>query len=75
MQQESIESVLKKHNGRLLATPGIVGTAIGKYRRKLCITIFVHMNDTEIQQHLPATLDGYPVRIEETGEFQALDQK
>ena len=73
MQQESIESVLKKHNDRLLSTPGVVGTALGKYRGKSCITIFVRRIDPDIRQHFPGTLDGYPVHIEKTGDFRALD--
>ena len=75
MRRKTIESVLQKYNNKLMSMSGVVGTAIGKYRKQPCITIFILSQEPEIRQRLPSTLDGYAVRVEETGEFQALSDK
>ena len=65
-----IKEVLKEHTGELMSVPGVVGTAQGRCDRKPCIKVFVIQKTPELDKKIPATLDGYPVSIEETGEFR-----
>jgi len=42
-------------------------------RGKPCIMVFVAKKDAEALRRIPASLDGYPVRVEASGEFRALN--
>jgi len=74
MATKSIQQVQEEHTDRLMSLPGVVGTAIGEADGKPCIKVFVNQKTTEIEKEVPDSLEGYPVVIEETGEFKALDQ-
>jgi len=67
-----IDYVLRAHTDEWLAIPGVVGTAIGRQRGKPCIRVLVAHKSKEIARRIPRHVDGYPVLIEETGEFRAL---
>lgn len=58
-----------------MAIPGVEGTAIGLFEGKHCIKIFASSNPQNMQDKIPSTAEGYPVIIEETGEFHALEQE
>ena len=73
MQKKSIESVLKEHTPILMALPGVVGTAQGKYQGKPCIKVFIAKMSPDLLRQIPSLLNGYRVMVEETGEFLALD--
>ena len=72
MQNKPIESVLKEYTPILMALPGVVGTAQGKYQGKPCIKVFTAKMRPELLGQIPPLLDGYRVIVEETGEFRAL---
>jgi hypothetical protein len=74
MPQLTIEQVLEKHTDQWMAMTGVVGTGIGESGGKPCIKIFVVKKTDELGKKIPTTVDGYPVTIEETGEFKALDR-
>ena len=74
MPSRPIEEVLKEHTGELMSIPGVVGTAQGICNNKPCIKVFVIEKTKDIDQRIPDELDGYPVEVEETGEFKALPQ-
>ena len=74
MPGKTIQQVQEEHTDRLMSLPGVVGTAIGEADGKPCIKVFVNQKTTEIEKEVPDSLEGYPVVIEETGEFKALDQ-
>lgn len=63
----SIEAVLEAHNPSLLATPGVVGTAIGRCDGRPCIRIFVRDSAAAKAAGLGTELDGYPLRVEVSG--------
>jgi hypothetical protein len=67
-----IEEVLKEHTKELMSLSGVVGTAQGLCDGKPCIKVYVIKKTPELDQKIPNTLEGYPVSIEETGEFRAL---
>jgi hypothetical protein len=65
-----IEEVLRAHADRLMKTPGVVGIAEGLCDRKPCIKVFVVKKTPDLLKAIPASMEGYPVAIEETGEFR-----
>ena len=72
MPSKVIQEVLEEHTERWLATPGVVGTAIGELEGRPCLKVFVAGKTDELRAKIPITLEGYPVVVEETGEFRAL---
>jgi len=67
----TIETVLAAHNDSLMAVPGVVGTAIGRCDGVPCIRVFLAAADDVARRRIPAQLEGYPVRVEVTGEIRA----
>ena len=57
-----------------MAVPGVVGIGQGEYEGKPCIKVLVTEKSPELLNQIPEDLGGYPVIIEETGEFHAVDQ-
>ena len=75
MAQKTIEQVQEEHTGQWLAIPGVEGTAIGLFEGKPCIKVFISVPADQIQAKIPSTVKDYPVIIEETGTFHALNQQ
>ncbi len=68
-----INAVKEAHTQELMATEGVVGVYVGVLDDNTpCIGIMVIQLTSELKQKLPKTLEGYPVRIEETGEIKPL---
>lgn len=72
MAEKPIAQVLKEHTDRLMALPGVVGTAQGLCGQYPCLKIYVTQLTEELRRKIPQRLEGYQVDIEETGEFKAL---
>ena len=75
MPERTIEQVQEEHTDDWMAIPGIEGTAIGLFEDKPCIKVFSSKKAEELRAKIPTTIEGYPVIIEETGSFRALDQQ
>jgi len=73
MPERTIKQVQEEHTDEWMAIPGVEGTAIGLFEGKPCIKIFTSSKPQEIRDKIPSTVEGYPVIIEETGAFRALD--
>ena len=73
MQERSIKAVLKEHTNRLMALPGVVGTAQGLCDGAPCIKVMVVKKTPELMKQIPASLEGYRVEVQETGVIRALD--
>jgi len=71
MSALTIEEVLKKHTDSLMIIPGVVGTGHGFCDGKSCIKVFVVKKTSELEDKIPGRLEGYPVKVEETGVFRA----
>jgi hypothetical protein len=69
-----IEEVLKRHTDTLMSVKGVVGTAQGLCNDQPCVKVFVIKRTKDLEKEIPKILDGYPVIIEETGEFHALPE-
>ena len=74
MFARKIKEVLKEHTDDLMAIPGVVGTGQGLCDGKPCIKVFVIKKTPELQEKISGKLEGYPVKIEETGEIRALPE-
>ncbi len=72
MPRRNIKEVLKKHTAELMEVPGVAGVAEGESQGKPCIRVFVLERNSEFLKRIPSTLEGYPIQVEESGEFQAL---
>jgi hypothetical protein len=68
---KSIEATLAAHSDSLMAVPGVVGTAVGVCDGAPCIRVFLRAPDDAARRRIPAQLEGYPVRVEVTGEIRA----
>ena len=70
---KTIEEVLQEHTDSLMALPGVVGTAQGLCSGEPCIRVFVVQKTDDLLKQIPPKIEGYPVDIEETGEFRKLE--
>jgi len=75
MPERTIEQVQEEHTDDWMAIPGVEGTAIGLFEDKPCIKIFSSRKAEELRAKIPSTIEGYPVIIEETGIFRALNEQ
>jgi hypothetical protein len=75
MPAKSIEQVLKDNTNQWMAIDGVEGTAIGLYKGNPCIKVFASVRPGELRGRIPTAVEGYPVRIEQAGKFQSLDEQ
>jgi hypothetical protein len=71
----TIETTLKRHTDKLMAIPGVVGTAVGQCDGRPCILVLVVKKSPDLMQKIPRELEGYPVTVEETGAIRSLDKE
>lgn len=66
--QRDINAVKDAHADELMAMPGVVGVYVGELEdHSPAIGIMVVKKTPELEQKIPKTLEGYPVKIDETG--------
>jgi hypothetical protein len=66
-----IDEVVEKHQERLMNVSGVVGVGVGGSEDAPVIVIMVTGGTTAMSRKLPLQLDGYPVRVEKSGEITA----
>lgn len=73
-QKGSIEKVKADHEDHLMSIEGVQGVGIGQRKDGdgLAIKVYVDNKTKSLQEKLPKQLDGHPVDIEVSGEFNAL---
>ncbi|MBI4202005.1 MAG: hypothetical protein HY532_02665 [Chloroflexi bacterium] len=71
MQRRPIAEVLAEHADWLMGFPGVVGVAHAPSGAAPAILVMVAGGKADLLQLLPASVEGYPLLVEETGEFQA----
>ena len=71
VKQKTIEEVLAERTPEWMAIPGVVGTGIGKCDGKPCITVLAAKATDSLRQRIPKEVEGYPVRLEVSGEIRA----
>jgi len=72
MPQRSIEQVLAERTPEWMSWEGVVGTAQSLLDDgRPCIVIYVAYENEALRARIPEAVEGYPVIIEVSGEFQA----
>jgi hypothetical protein len=68
-----LSDVLAAHTPEWMKLPGVVGTAESRLDDgRACILVMVVRLTPEIRQRIPPMAEGWPVKIEETGEIHAM---
>ena len=70
MPVRPLEEILRERTDSLMSMPGVVGIAQGLCDGKPCITVFVAKKTSALLKAIPVSVEGYPVAVEETGEFR-----
>src|SRR5436309_12071430 len=71
---DAVRRVKERHEGRLLATPGVIGVGVGlsdTIMKQAAIEIYVKQAMEPLRQTLPKSLDGVETKIVEMGEIRA----
>jgi hypothetical protein len=74
MPDETVNTALERHGRGIVSLPGVVGIAEGEADGRPCIRVFVARKTEELLGSIPQDVDGWPVIVEETGEFSALKE-
>ena len=73
MNKKSIDEVMKLHTNEIMAMKGVTGIYIGQLENgKPCIVVLVIKKSKELENKIPKTFDGYPVKIEVSGEIKPM---
>ena len=68
MTRRDINTVKDAHADELMALPGVVGVYVGELEDHTpAIGVMVVKKTPELEQKIPRSLEGHPVRIDETG--------
>jgi hypothetical protein len=67
----AIEFAIKQHSDALMALTGVEGLGQGLRDGEPCIRVFVAAATPEVISQVRDILQGLPVDIEDTGDFQA----
>ncbi|CAN5467187.1 hypothetical protein BH18VER1_BH18VER1_12410 [soil metagenome] len=72
--RRDINAVLADCDDRLLAIPGVVGVYVGllEDEKTPCLKVMVSERKSAAEQPIPASIEGYPVVVEVTGELRPL---
>lgn len=73
MPKEEIRQVLGEYTPDWLQIPGVQGTIIGSHEGRPCINVLVEARTRELERHIPDRIEGYPVKIIETGPIAPQD--
>ena len=69
----NINTVKEAHTSELMKLPGVVGVYVGSTDEgQMYIGVMVKKKTPELEQQIPRSLEGYAVRIEETGEIKPM---
>jgi hypothetical protein len=74
MGGRTIQQVQEEHTAAWMAIPGVVGTALGQCRGRPCILVLTAANTEQVRKEIPATIEGYPVVVQDSGEIRARDR-
>ena len=73
MNKKSIEEVMNSHSDEIMAMKGVAGIYIGQLENgKPCIVVMIIRKSEELNKKIPKTLEGYPVKIEVSGEIKPM---
>jgi len=73
MNKKSIEEVMNSHTEKIMTMKGVAGIYIGQLEDgKPCIVVMIKTESDELKNKIPKSLEGYPVKIEVTGEIKPM---
>ena len=73
MPERPIAEVLAARTPELMALPGVVGTCQGaRPDGTPVIVVMLARHDPTLERRIPRALEGWPVRVEVTGELRAM---
>ena len=75
MPDLSITEVFDANQESIMALPGVAGVGIGEHGGQPCLRVMVEIATPAIRAEIPDQFGGYPVIVEETGPFRALDER
>jgi hypothetical protein len=68
-----ITAVMEAHTAELMAIPGVTGVAIGALDDgRPCILVLVLKKTAETRKLVPASVEGYPVKVVESGTIRPM---
>lgn len=69
-----INAVLRDHDRKLMALPGVVGVYVGLLddERTECLKVMLARKDRNLERAIPRVIEGYRVVTEVTGEIKPL---
>ena len=67
----SIEETITMHAEELMSMQGVVGVGQGLCDNTPCIKVYITRSTPELNNKIPALLEGYKVSVEITGEIRA----
>jgi hypothetical protein len=68
MPTQDIGTVMEAHAGELMAVEGVTAVAVGALEDGTpCIRVYVVRKTDDLVSHIPKTLGGHPVIVEESG--------
>jgi hypothetical protein len=72
----SAAQVIAENSGRLMALPNVVGVYEGSMAdgKTHCIVVMLSQTNPQTLKQLPATLEGFPVRAEVSGEIKPVSK-
>lgn len=74
MPDNDIRSVKQRHSADMLRTPGVSGFGVERDDAgNEVLVVHVATSDPGVAAGLPREIEGYPVRIVESGPYRALD--
>lgn len=69
----TIDEVKEKYASNLMEIDGVEGIGIGEEKNRPVIKVYVSKDPRALKNAIPDEIEGYPVRLEYSGEFNALE--
>ena len=70
MPKDSVAAVIEANTGWFMSLGGVIGVGQGRCDETDCMVVFVESMTPDVSS-LPDTLEGFPIRIEVTGQVTA----
>ncbi len=75
MTEPGIKQANRTLTDSVIDLPGVSGVGIGECEGEPCLVVMVAEKTDELLKLIPSSVDGFPVVVEETGEFRALEDE
>jgi hypothetical protein len=75
MTEPDIEQANRTLTDSVIDLPGVSGVGIGECEGEPCLVVMVAEKTDELSKLIPSSVDGFPVVVQETGAFRALDDE